>query len=185
MKDTILWVPSMRFHGNLPAPDTKANLQRALELILERRPQAVLLLGGQFTKGQTEAAAEVMYSWLAERLPSEVLTSTVFLRERESTTTRLNVLKGAEALNESKFPMSQCRHLLVSQRLHMWGFRVLMRHLDLDVKFVSSGYLWIGLLGSQGLISRLLRLPLYLWDPRGEGRLSSLIATRRTRAAAA
>lgn len=142
-------------------PNTIANLEAAAAAFDESYTDLVFV-GGIFNadKGQITPASRLMYQWWREHHVNRQ--KCTVMTEESSLTTRQNILNiSSEVL--------QGRVVAVSERYHLLGIRLLFLLLHHKwTRVVASTYR----ITNREKLERLIRLPRYILDPRGAGRLS-------------
>ena len=153
--------------GNECGANTTANLRAASRKYRHQRYDVIIFTGGIFSPGQRVPAAIAMANWWRKRYPTD---TTHVMMETWSRITRQSVINTVELLWKNYgLQLDNLDLTVVSERWHLLGIRLLFLVLYQKwTRGVASDFQ----ITNREKWERLVRLPLYLWDPRGVGRLS-------------
>jgi hypothetical protein len=147
--------------------NTIANLDAIRRYCENNQVDVVVFTGGIFnrSKGQVISAAAMMADWWHDYGPR----GSAAVIEGESKTTRQNIDYVVSRLHQHGYNFNDCEVTAVSERYHLLGIRLLFWLLhSIRAEAVASDFR----ISFREKLARLLRLPMYLWDPRGVGWLS-------------
>ncbi len=168
----ILVVFGMGVSGNQLGVDTIANLKTAKAVSNDHG--AVIFSGGVFAPGQTTPVAKLMEKWWGDNCPEwngRIFTETMSL------ITRQNVINVIRIIEKNCLNFDLIGITIVSERWHLLGIKTLFFRLRRKfVKVQCSDYQ----LPIREIPGRLARIPLYLLDPLGKGRLTRRVVLQRT-----